>query len=51
MAGRQAHNRFPRSWRVTLFDVVVDEALVARGAVEAFTQIFEEDPHKQSANR
>jgi len=51
VARSQAHDRLPRSRRVTLLDVVIDEARVACGTVEAFTQIFKEYRNKHSADR
>src|SRR5215469_13750694 len=51
MARRQTHDRFPRGRRMTLLDVVVDEARVAPGSVEAFTQILEEHPDEHGADR
>ena len=51
VARSQAHDRLPRSRRVTLLYVVIDEAGVARGTVQAFTQIFKEYRNKHSANR
>src|SRR5579864_7072557 len=51
MARRQAHDSLPNSRRMTMFDVVVDEASVARRRVEAFSQILKKDPHQHRADR
>src|ERR1700675_1396381 len=51
MARRQTHNCFPRGWRVTRLDVIVDQACVARWSVETLSQIFKEDPYKHCADR
>src|SRR3974390_574692 len=51
MTGGSGHSPLPHRGRVTVLDVVLDQARVAGRGVKSLTEIFKENPNKHRANR